>query len=117
MNNTLSVTFFSSSNREYLQREIAKSVADQTSYKIGRQNDGDLFNLMTKYFTDMKREPDSDILSQVKEMNSAVVKSATATISSGILQNVAYLRDISSNPIPPQQPKSTSAYGLRLTRN
>jgi hypothetical protein len=117
MNNTLSVTFFSSSNQEYLQREIAKSVLDKTSYKIGRQNDGDLFNLMKKYFTELRREPDTDILNQVKDMNSAVVNSATSTISTGILQNIGYLRDISSNPVPPAQPKSTSAYGLRLTRN
>jgi hypothetical protein len=112
----LSDTYYSLANIEYLQGAIQSSVAQKTSYKIGRQNDADLYNLMRKVYADYMRTDFSDISNQVSTMNAAVVSSATNTISNGIIQNLVYLRDISTTPVPPDIPRSTSTHGLKLSR-
>lgn len=117
MRSTLSDTYFSVSNVEYLQSAIAKSVKEKTGYAIGRQNEGDLYNLMRKVYTDyMINDFGKDISGQVQLMNREVVSSATRTISNGIIQNLIYLKDISTTPVPPDAPRSTSTYGLKLSR-
>ncbi len=116
MKSTLSETFYSRSNLEYLQRAIADSVKAETSYEIGRQNDMDLYNLMKKAYTDYMVTDFADVPAQVSRMNASVVKSATRTIKTAILQDLAYLRDISTTPVPPDIPRSTSTYGLKLGR-
>ncbi len=117
MRSSLGDMYFSVSNIEYLQGAIASSVRDKTGYSIGRQNDADLYNLMRKVYTDyMINDASGDLAGQVAMMNREVVSSATRTISNGIIQNLIYLRDISIGPIPPDAPRSTSTYGLKLSR-
>lgn len=117
MNTELSDTFFSPSNMEYLQGAIRESVFNSTQHTIGRQNNMDLYNLMKKIYTDYYADPTTNIAQQVSRMNSAVVTSATRTISTGIIQQLIYLRDISTQPVPPSAPKNTRTYGLKLSRN
>ncbi len=112
----LSETYYSSSNIDYLQRTIMDSVKSSTGYAIGKQDQSDLYNLMRKVYTDYMVVDYDDIPNQVSKMNSAVVSSATKTISNGIIQNLIYLRDISVTPVPPDAPRNTSSYGLRLAR-
>ena len=116
MKSLLSDTFFSGSNIEYLQKSIADSVKAKTGYSIGRQDDSDLYNLMRKTYTDYMVNDSVDIPNQVSSMNKEIIRSATQTISNGIIQNLIYLRDISTTPVPPSAPKSTSTYGLKLAR-
>jgi len=54
---------------------------------------------------------------QVSSMNNRVVREATDTISTGMLQQLVYMRDISSNPVPLAAPVSTSTYGNKLPYN
>lgn len=112
----LSETYYSPSNIDYLQRTIIDSVKSSTGYAIGTQDQSDLYNLMRKVYTDYMIVDYDDIPSQVSKMNSAVVSSATKTISGGIIQNLIYLRDIATTPVPPDAPRNTSSYGLRLAR-
>lgn len=116
MRSPLSETFYSNANMEYLQKAIIESVKKETSYTIGRQNDMDLYNLMRKVYTDYVVSDASDIAPQISKMNVVVVSEATRTIKSAIVADLMYLRDISANPVPPEIPKSTSLYGLRLAR-
>lgn len=117
MNTPLSDAFFSASNMEYLQGAIRESVFNSTNHTIGKQNTMDLYNLMKKIYTDYYEDPNTNIAQQVSRMNSAVVSNATRTISTGIIQQLIYLRDISTMPVPPSAPKNTSTYGLKLSRN
>jgi hypothetical protein len=112
----LSDVYYSPSNIDYVQRAIIDSVRSNTGYTIGRQDDGDLYNLMRKVYTDYMVNDSTDVPTQVSRMNRVVVSEATRTISNGILQNLIYLRDISTRPIPPDAPRSTSTYGLKLSR-
>ena len=116
MRSLLSDTYYSSSNIDYLQRTIMDSVKSSTGYVIGKQDTGDLYNLMRKVYTDYMVVDHDDIPNQVSKMNSVVVSHATKTISGAIIQNLIYLRDISTTPVPPDAPRNTSTYGLRLAR-
>ncbi len=112
----LSTSFFSAANIEYLQGAIIASVKSETGHTIGRQNEMDLYNLMKKVYTDYVTDDTKDVAKQVSLFNKQVVSSATKTISNSIIQNLIYLRDISQNPVPPQIPRNTSTYGLKLSR-
>lgn len=117
MRSPLSDTYFSASNIEYIQNTISRAVKNSTGHSIGRQSDADLYNLMRKVYTDyMIIDSGKNIPEQVATMNRVVVNTAVKTISNGIIQNLIYLRDISSTPVPPNAPRSTSTHGLKLSR-
>jgi len=109
--------FFSEFNREGIQQSIASAISEQTGYELAPQNDGDVQSLMRVVYTDLVNDPNADVRSQVNAMNSEVVRRATATISTGMLQQLVYLRDISENPVPLPIPVTTSTYGNKLPSN
>jgi Family of unknown function (DUF5761) len=113
----LSDAYFSDFNREALHGAIIKSVQDKFGYTIDRQNDTDLQALMRRVYVNIVRDPYVDVKSQVSRMNDRVVREATDTVSTGILQQIVYLRDISTNPVPLPTPISTSTYGNKLPYN
>ena len=113
----LTDAFFSDFNREQVHSMIIDSVQAKTGVKIERQNDADLQALMKRVYTNMARDPYSDVRGQVGAMNTQVAKEATATVSTGVLQQLVYLRDISSNPVPLAAPVSTSTYGNKMPYN
>jgi len=113
----LTDAFFSDFNREQIHNSIIQSVQAKTGLKIERQNDADLQALMKRVYTNMARDPYSDVRGQVDSMNAQVSKEATATVSTGVLQQLVYLRDISSNPVPMAAPVSTSTYGNKMPYN
>jgi Family of unknown function (DUF5761) len=116
LKSALSEKYYSSNNMNYIQEKIASQVRDKTGYSIGRQNDMDLYNLMRRVYTDYIRDDSANVSDQQNTMNKAVIDSATKTIVNGILQNLVYLRDISTMPVPPDTPKNTSTHGLKLSR-
>jgi hypothetical protein len=113
----LTDAFFSEFNREQIHNAIIQSVQAKTGLKIERQNDADLQALMKRVYANMARDPYSDVRGQVAAMNAQVAKEATATVSTGVLQQLVYLRDISSNPVPLAAPVSTSTYGNKMPYN
>ena len=113
----LTDAFFSDFNREQIHNAIIQSVQAKTGLQIERQNDADLQALMKRVYTNMARDPYSDVRGQVGAMNTQVAKEATATVSTGVLQQLVYLRDISSNPVPLAAPVSTSTYGNKMPYN
>lgn len=116
MRSALSDAYYSPANMEYLQGAIKEAVASSTGHTIGRQNNMDLYNLMRKVYTDYYVDDSANVPEQVSKMNAIVVSSASKTIATGIIQQLIYLRDISTQPIPPSAPKNTSTYGLKLSR-
>ncbi len=116
MRSPLADVYYAPENVDFLQGEIINSVKSATGYTIGKQDPMDLYNLMRKVYTDYMVVDYDDIPNQVSRMNAAVTRSATRTISSGIMQNLVYLRDIATIPVPPDAPRNTSTYGLKLAR-
>jgi Family of unknown function (DUF5761) len=109
--------FFSDFNKESIHTSILNEIETQTGYKLDRQNDGDVQSLMRVVYSDMSVDPYTDVRNQVSRMNKEVVRRATATISTGMLQQLVYLRDISENPVPLEIPVSTSTYGNKIPSN
>ena len=113
----LTDAFFSDFNREQVHTSVIDSVQAKTGVKIERQNDADLQALMKRVYTNMARDQYNDVRGQVSAMNAQVAREATATVSTGVLQQLVYLRDISSNPVPLAAPVSTSTYGNKVPYN
>lgn len=109
--------FFSDFNKEKIQSSISSEIKAQTGYDLGRQNDGDVQSLMRVVYTDLAADPYTDVRNQVTRMNDEVIKRASATISTGMLQQLVYLRDISENPVPLEIPVNTSTYGNKIPSN
>jgi hypothetical protein len=109
--------FFSEFNRAGIQQSIASVIKDKTGYDLDPQNDGDVQSLMRVVYTDLVNNPSTNVRSQVAAMNAEVIKRATATISTGMLQQLVYLRDISENPVPLPIPVTTSTYGNKIPSN
>ena len=116
MRSPLSESYYSKANHEYLQKAIRDSVKKSSGHTIGRQNEMDLYNLMRKIYVEYMINDKEDVATQVSRMNSVVVSEATRTISSAILADLTYLRDIATLPVPPDAPRNTSVYGLKLSR-
>ena len=113
----LGSAFFSDFNKENIHSQILDSIKAKTGYMLSRQNDGDVQSLMRVVYTDMAADPYTDVRRQVAAMNAEVVKRAVSTISTGMLQQLVYLRDISENPVPLENPSSTSTYGNKIPSN
>ena len=116
MRSPLSEAYYSPANIDYLQGAIKSAVRNATGHDIGDQNVIDLYNLMRKVYSDYYTDDSSNVIQQVSRMNAAVVSSAARTISSGVIQHLIYLRDITTQPVPPKSPMNTSTYGLKLSR-
>jgi hypothetical protein len=109
--------FFSEFNRASIQQSICSTIKEQTGYDLDPQNEGEVQSLMRVVYTDLVSNPNTNVRSQVSAMNAEVIKRATATISTGMLQQLVYLRDISENPVPLPIPVTTSTYGNKLPSN
>jgi hypothetical protein len=113
----LTDAYFSQFNRESLHRAIQNDIKQKTGYAIDRQNDADLQALMKRVYVNMASDPFTDVRGQLDRMNAAVLREASATITTGVLQHMVYLRDIASNPVPLAPPQNTSTYGNKLPYN
>jgi len=113
----LSDAFFSDFNRETIHDSLISLVKDKTGYMIDRQNDADIQGLMRKVYVNMARNYYTDVREQVDTMNTKVVDEASQFVLTGVLQQIVYLQDISTNPIPFAAPINTSTYGNKLPIN
>jgi hypothetical protein len=109
--------YFSEFNKESIHSQIIDVIKAKTGYELERQNDGDLQSLMRVVYSDMSADPYTDVKNQVSSMNAEVIKRATQTISTKMLQQLVYLRDISENPVPIDMPIKTSTYGNKMPSN
>ena len=109
--------YFSEFNREYLHNSIVGKIKSMTGYEVDRQNDAALQSLMRVVYTDLVRDPYTDVKSQVSAMNAEVLSRATETVSTGMLQQIVYLREISENRVPEDRPVPTTTYGNKIPSN
>jgi hypothetical protein len=113
----LADAYFSDFNKETIQDQIVQKIKNETGVEIRRQSYAALDSLMKTVWSNKRRDTFSDVRNQVSLLNAAVVKEATVTISTGLLQQIVYLRDISQNPVPLEIPTSTSTYGNKIPIN
>lgn len=113
--NKLQSAFFSAKNINILQELLQYHVAKQSfgKYKIGRQSDINLQIIMRSIYLQYGRNLETDIVGQVRELNSKVIEYAVPNILSRISQYLQYKRDVSMMPIPLERPKYLSPSGTR----
>lgn len=111
----LSDAYFSPFNREYLHGAIVRNVKSKTGMTIDRQSDPDLQALMRSVYNHMMSDPNSK--TDVSKMNDIVVREATKTISTGILQQLSYMDYITKGVKPLELPVSTSTHGNKMPSN
>ena len=109
--------FFSDFNRESIHSALTSDVQGKTGYIIDRQSDSDLQAIMESVYIRMAYDEYQDIRGQVGKMNSAVVSEASRMVMTGVLQQLVYMKDIGSNPVPLAAPTSTSTYGEKIPIN
>jgi hypothetical protein len=113
----LSNAFFSDFNRETIHDNLISKIKDETGYVIDRQNDADIQGLMRKVYVNMAGNEYDNVKNNVGTMNSKVIDEASQFVLTGVLQQIVYLQDISTNPIPMSIPANTSTYGNKLPIN
>ena len=113
----LSSAFFSDFNKETIQRGIISAASAKTGVTISPQNDSDLQSFMRTVYTDLVRDPYTDVRQQIALMNTETIKRTMGPITTGVLQQAIYLRDISTQPVPMAAPSSTSTYGNKIPTN
>jgi Family of unknown function (DUF5761) len=113
----LSDAFFSDFNKETIHNSLIALVKNRTGYTIDRQNDADIQGLMRKVYINMARNEYTDVRKQVDTMNDKAVEEASQFVLTGVLQQIVYLQDIATNPIPLASPMNTSTYGNKLPIN
>lgn len=109
--------FFSDFNRESIHSALTNDVQGKTGYIIDRQSDSDLQAIMKSVYIRMAYDEYQDIRGQVGKMNAAVVSEASRMVMTGVLQQLVYMKDIGSNPVPLAAPTSTSTYGEKIPIN
>lgn len=99
--NPLSQAYFNVHNQNLIQLKIIDEIKKISNgeYQIGRQNDGELQIIMRSIYLQFGKNRNSDISTQVEELNNMVVDECVRIIVPNIQQYLGYRRDI-SNPIP-----------------
>jgi hypothetical protein len=113
----LSNAFFSDFNRESIHQQLISKIRDHTGYTIDPQNDADIQGLMRKVYINMASNEYDSVKDNVSKMNSKVVDEASQSVLTGVLQQIVYLQDIATNPVPLTIPVNTSTYGNKLPIN
>lgn len=112
----LNTLFFSEYNINILQRAIRQEFKNKTDLAIDFQNKNDLLTIMRASFVNNSSNPYADTYSQIKQINSVVIKKAIDQITSGVSQYMGYLKDIDTPVNPMDNPISTNMYGNKIEK-
>lgn len=115
--NNVNTLFFSQQNVDILQQGIRYSVYKKTNRTIDNQNERELRVIMRSIYLQYSRNLPTNILEQVKELNSRVLDGVIPKIVIEMNQYSTYLRDASSLPIPIDRGESTSSAGTKFLVN
>ena len=108
---TLNVNFFSTENQKNIQNSVKTRVFNKYNIRIDDQSSDDLLVLMRTVYLSNMSMPDHDVSTQIRLMNETVINQATDMVATGVASYFGYLRDVHSNPSPPDIPANTSVYG------
>ena len=110
---SLTESYFSRENVDLIQQELIKRIYNQTGHVISRQSDMNLQIIMRSIYLQYGKNNPYNVEGQINELNQMVVKWSVPRIMSEIEQYNYYLNDISTLPVPIQQPVSMSSAGTK----
>lgn len=111
----LSCTFFSPQNIDALQQGIRYRVYVETNgqHIIGRQSDQELKIVMRSIFYQHAKHQRTDIIGQVRELNTKVLEWVIPEVLSNLKQYETYRRDASSLPLPMERAPLMTTKGTK----
>lgn len=115
--NNVNTLFFSQQNVDILQQGIRYSVYKKTNRTIDNQDERELRVIMRSIYLQYSRNLPTNVLEQVKELNSRVLDGVIPKIVIEMNQYSTYLRDASSLPVPLDRGESTSSAGTKFLVN
>ena len=115
--NSVNTLFFSQKNVDILQQGIRYSIYTRTNRTIDNQNERELRVIMRSIYLQYSRNLPTNIVEQVKELNSRVLDQVIPKIIIEMNQYTTYLKDASSLPIPLERGESTSSAGTKFLHN
>ena len=114
--NPVSVLFFSDENMERLQKIIKREVYERTDKKFKLtidQNPSDLMIVMRAIYLEWSKDYSDNVFRQVKELNRLTIENIVPEMITGIKQQIRYMRDISTQPVPLPLPKNVNSAGRK----
>jgi len=111
----LSELFFSNENVEILQQGIRNSVFNisEGQFKIGNQCERELKIIMRSYYLQYGKNLDYNILEQIKELNTMVIRWSVDEIIKNIKQYIEYKKSVSTLPLPMERAVLPSQKGTK----
>ena len=104
----LSNYFFSSRNKESINKHIRYYVNKGTGKVISKQSPEELYTIMRSIYLQeggMRVSTDNDLAESINKLNKSVIDYSVSNISSQLKQYDTYLNDISKLPEPLEHPK------------
>lgn len=111
----LNEVFFSSSNIEKLQKDIAEQVRMMSDgkYSIGPQDEQQLKLIMRSYYLMYGQNNSANVAGELEDLNRRVVGYASGKIYSEVDFHQFYLKDLQQFPDPIANPTNVGVYGTR----
>lgn len=112
----LSDLYFCADNINILQDAIRYRVWVETDqkYVIGRQSDTELKIVMRSIFYQHAMHKASDVVGQVRELNTKVLEWVVPEVVSNLKQYEVYRKDASTLPVPMERAQLSTAKGTRI---
>lgn len=111
----LNEVFFSSSNIQKLQKDIAEQVHLMSGgkYSIGPQDEQQLKLIMRSYYLMYGQNNPANVAGELEDLNRRVVGYASGKIYSEVDFHDFYLKDLQQFPDPIANPTNVGVYGTR----
>ena len=113
----LNKLFFSSLNKDFVQRGIRQTFKNRTGIAIDYQNPSDVYSIMRAVFIGNSGDHYNNINNQVRDMNVRVIDTTIGQIQTGVSQYMTYASEIDTISQPMDRPLNTSTAGKKLPRN
>jgi len=107
---------FSQMNIDILQEGIRYSVyiKSKGQHVIGKQSETELQIVMRSIYLQYSNNRSTEIVEQVRELNSRILDFVVPTVLSEVHQYVNYTRDINFLPVPLERSKNMSTAGTKV---
>jgi len=112
---SVSETFFSKDNINLIQEGIINTVYNRSngSYEIGKQSDQELNIIMRSIYLQEGKNLNYDIKTQVRQLNTQVIKWCVDEIIKNIKQYIEYKKSVSTLPMPMEHSLLLSQKGTK----
>lgn len=110
--NTLSENYFSQSNIDFLQESIIEAIFRLTNgIKISRQSEDELLIVMRSIYLQYSKNLDTDINTQINELNKKVLKYCVKNVNDNIKLYKGYINDITKERDVLDRPQNVDIKG------